>query len=292
MQMPPKCHAKHGAIYYVHRNKWHRLCRDDASYSQIERALALLHRPKPPKTIDELLTKYQNERLPELAYSTQDDYHRIIEQILRPEFGHMPLDKLETGHVGAYLERRRRAGHGPAGNREMSVLSSAFDYAIRQPWLNSNPCRGVRRNKERPRRRYVSDQELETALQAASEPLRLVLLFALLTGLRQSDIRNLKRSQLLDSRIRLEEGKTGAGLDIIWSDELRRVVEQARTDSEHVFTNSHGQPWSKWGLQSAIRRLKLDWNFHDLRAKAETDHAEGLGLLTRYKRRKVVTPLR
>ena len=41
-----------------------------------------------------------------------------------------------------------------------------------------------------------------------------------------------------------------------------------------------------------MKRLGVDWNFHDLRAKAESDHPKWLGLLTRYDRRKVVRPFK
>ena len=40
-----------------------------------------------------------------------------------------------------------------------------------------------------------------------------------------------------------------------------------------------------------MRRLKVEWTFHDLRAKAESDSETGLGLLTRYKRARRVTAL-
>jgi hypothetical protein len=39
-------------------------------------------------------------------------------------------------------------------------------------------------------------------------------------------------------------------------------------------------------------RLQVEWTFHDLRAKAESDHRKGLGLLARYKRAKQLEPTR
>jgi hypothetical protein len=41
-----------------------------------------------------------------------------------------------------------------------------------------------------------------------------------------------------------------------------------------------------------MRRLDVDWTFHALRAKAESDHAKGLGLLSRYKRARDLDPTR
>jgi len=59
-----------------------------------------------------------------------------------------------------------------------------------------------------------------------------------------------------------------------------------------VFTDTNGEPWGFWAVQSAMRRLDVDWTFHDLRAKAESDHATGLGLLSRYKRARNLEPVR
>lgn len=294
MKRPPKVHEKDGSWYYVHKNKWHRLCRVSEGESALYQALADLKKPEAPKTVDALLDAYIAEKLPELAFTTQGEYLRVIDKRLRHHFGHQALADVQLPHVAAYLEFRRKQGHGASGNKEASILSSAFDYGLRQMWVQSNPCRGVRRNKEKPRRRYVRDQELSAALLSAPEPFADVMRFALLTGLRQGDIRRLKRSAVSKDGISVDEGKTGAGIDIKWSDELREVVDRAleRSDCEYVFTSTRNpkRPWGKWAIQSAMKRLGVDWNFHDLRAKAESDHPKGLGLLTRYDRRKVVRP--
>ena len=74
--------------------------------------------------------------------------------------------------------------------------------------------------------------------------------FALLTGLRQGDIRRLKRSAVSKDGISVDEGKTARGIDIKWSDELREVVDRAleRSDCEYVFTSTRNpkRPWGKW----------------------------------------------
>jgi hypothetical protein len=39
----------------------------------------------------------------------------------------------------------------------------------------------------------------------------------------------------------------------------------------HVFAGRYGAPWTQWAVHSQMRRLNVDWHFHDLRAKAATD---------------------
>jgi len=161
-----------------------------------------------------------------------------------------------------------------------------------------NPCRGVRRNKQKPRTRYVRDDEFLKVFEAASEPFQDFLAALYLTGFRQQDLRSLRRDQLTPNGIRIEESKTGKLRIVSWSESLRFFIMRActRVDSSYVFTNSHGEQWREWAIQSVVRRLKAeighDWTLHDIRAKAESDHSEGLGLLPLYKRAIRVKPVR
>jgi integrase len=216
-----------------------------------------------------------------------------------------------------YLEKRKRDGRAHMGNRERAVLSAAYEFAMRHGWANGNPCRGVRRNKELPRRRYVEDAEFLEAFEASPEPLQDVLAVALLTGLRQGDIRAIRREDLREDGIRVTEAKTGKRKTVQWTDALRYFVRralerqerlaarpadpkrhrQARTVSTYVLTNRFGEPWTMAGLQTAFKRLGTDWHFHDLRAKAASDASHnilghGAGMLGVYVRRQTVQALR
>jgi integrase len=216
-----------------------------------------------------------------------------------------------------YLEKRKRDGHPHMGNRERAVLSAAYEFAMRQGWANGNPCRGVRRNTERPRRRYVTDAEFLDAFEAAPEPLQDALALALLTGLRQGDIRAIRREDLRQDGIYVTEAKTSKRKVVAWSDALRYFVRraldrqerlasrpadpkkhrQARVVSQYVLTNKFGEVWTMAGLQTAFKRLETDWHFHDLRAKAASDATHnilghGAGMLGVYVRRQTVQALR
>ncbi len=291
MKLPPKCHVSHGAVYYVHRNKWTRLCDADASLPELYRALAEATKPPPPRTINGLLDAYIEKWLPLRKPSTQKSYLVRIPR-LRKHFGHMAIEDLEPQHVAMFLEGRRKMGNGPGGNREQAVLSAAFDFGMRQGWCKGNPCRGVRRNTEKPRRRFIRDAEWAEALTRASPRFRLFLRFLELTGLRQGDARTLTWEQVTADGIEIAESKTGKTLLIEWSDELQALLWEAPGGGPSVFLNEWGRPWEVWGLQSAMRRLNVDWTLHDVRARAESIHRTGLGLLTRYKRARRISPTR
>lgn len=292
MKLPPKCHVSHGAIFYVHRNKWTRLCDADASISEVYKALSEATRPPPPRTIDGLLDGYIERGLPQKKPTTQKSYLARLPR-LRKHFGKMAIEDLESMHVAMFLEGRRNQGHGPGGNRESAVLAAAFDFGMRQGWCKVNPCRGVRRNTEKPRRRFIRDREWAEALQRAHPPFALLLMAAELTGLRQGDLRALTWDQVTPDGLEIEESKTGKRLVIEWSTELAYIFGWARWLMPWrgiVFRDAWGQPWGVWGIQSAMRRLGVDWTFHDLRARAESLHPHGMGLLARYKRARRIVP--
>lgn len=163
----------------------------------------------------------------------------------------------------------------------------------------------------------MSDGEFLEAFEAAPEPLQDALALALLTGLRQGDLRALRREALADDGIRVTEAKTGKRKVIGWTDALRFFVKRAlaraetiaarpadprkhrqkREVSAFVLTNRFGEPWTMAGLQTAFKRLETDWHFHDLRAKAASDAehnilGHGAGMLGVYVRHQKVRALR
>jgi integrase len=163
----------------------------------------------------------------------------------------------------------------------------------------ANPCYGVRRNPQPPRTRYIQHDELNQAFNAAPEEFQDFMAALYLTGLRQGDIRRMKRTQITPQGIRVGQEKTGKAVIVAMSDDLRYYIIRAQTrapTSPYVFTNSQGEPWGVWAIQSQVRRLRAkirhDWTLHDIRAKAESDHKEGLGLLPLYRRVRRITPVR
>ena len=296
-KIPKGVYVRSGRYYRVARNKWHALTPVSDGLAALHRALREIPTTSTPTTIAQLLTHY----LPaaEISAATRREYERIADTRLAHHFGSMPIASLTPAHVAMYLEKRKRDGHPHMGNRERAVLSAAYEYGMRQGWALQNPCRGVRRNTERPRRRYVTDAEFLAAFEAAPEPLQDVLAVALLTGLRQGDLRALRREALREDGIHVAEGKTGKRRVIEWSDALRYFVRRAceRAESAYVLTNKFGKPWTMAAMQTAVKRMAVDWHFHDLRAKAASDAGHnilghGAGMLGVYVRHQKVRALR
>ena len=319
-KIPKGVTRKGGRYYRIVRNRWIPLSRVDEGLRALRAALLEVPIERDPATIGELLPRYLAEA--EITARTRDEYLRICEARLLHHFGRMPIRALTQVHVAKYLEKRKLDGAPVMGNRERAVLSGAYQFALRKGWATSNPCQGVRRNKERPRKRYVADAEFLVAFEAAPEALQDFLAIGLLTGAREGDLRKLKRTDLTPEGILIVEGKTALSTGktrlVAWSDALRFFVRRAlerqdhiagkdadprkhrqvRPVSECVLANRFNEPWTESAIQSALKRLPRDgWHFHDLRGKAASDASHnilghGVQMLGVYVRHQKVAALR
>jgi site-specific recombinase XerD len=251
-------------------------------------------------TMKELFEAFQTFGMTDLAPTTQGDYRGYIKRSLKPVFGDMAPGDITHVDVAKYLEKRKRQKHSPIGNKEIACLASVFQYAIRNGLATSDPTKGVKRNRVKPKDRYVRDDEYKAAMAKAPEWLQDVTAVMYLAALRPGEADGLLKTQITKRGIRFEESKTGKVKIIAWSKTLRFHVMRASSrapESPYVFTNSRGEPLTKSGRHSALRRLRPKvggerWTFHDMRAKGESDSKEGMGLLSLYKRAHRVKPVR
>ena len=285
---PQGVHVKSGRYYLVRRvsgkRQWIGLSLVSDGIGRLTDSLSSLEHGA-VISISDLLQAYLRDGTAELKAITLKSYKAMCEEHspIVWTFGKMRIESLTTADVAKYLEKRKQAGRSHGGNRERAVLSAAYEYGMRNGFASTNPCRGVRRNKEKPRKRYVTTEELQSAIDSAPAQFQELLFAAWLTGLRQADLLALKLTDLREDGIHLVESKTGRARVILWSTELKKLIsratERALTLTQkyehpvptHVFTGRYGAPWTQWAVQSQMRRLKVDWHFHDLRAKAATD---------------------
>lgn len=218
---------------------------------------------------------YLKSGMSELKPATQKHYRNDGLRMLH-HFGHLELNEVEPTHIAQFLKWCRENDRATTGNREKAFLSSVFEYALAEGWCVFNPCRGVRRNKERPSKAYVEHETLVAALDRAPPALQHLLAVAYLTGIRQTDLRAALKSQIVGDLLHVEESKTGKHNAHEITPTVRHFLNLAiaRSSSDFIFVSTRGKPWSEWGLQSALRRFQAGFRFRDLRAKAQTDRPE------------------
>ncbi len=291
---PKCCHVKNGGLYLVKKNKWTMISRIEQGESVFYENYSRMISTK-KGTLGHIMIEFKKHKLPGYAKSTQREYTRIIDRVLIPTYGKFMPAQIEPRHVGEHLEAALEAGSPVAGNREMAVLGSVYQYAIRLGECNYSPTKGVSRNTERARTRYVDDVEFYEHFERAPVQVQHMVMATYLTSLRQGSLRALIIDlALTDEGLRADESKDGKRMLIKWTPLLRQLVNDAKARSrcEHLFTNSKGQRWRLSSIQTALTRWNAPFTFHDLRAKAESDSESGFNLLSRYNRLRVVEAVR
>lgn len=249
--------------------------------------------------MSDLFDQYLGHGMDDLKDSTKQGYIKYVKN-LRRVFGKLAPSDIDSGDIYEYLDYRKGQGAPIVANREIACLSAVFKFAIRRRKAKYNPCLGVERHKERPKDRYVRHDEFLASFEVAEDYVQDLMAGIYLMGMRPGEARNLRRNQLLPNGIRWQESKTGNVKIVEWSDAVRFFITRACSRtlvSDYVFTNSLGGKWTEWGMHSALRRIRRrvdgpTWTWHDLRAKAESDSEEGMGMLPLYKRHTRIKPVR
>lgn len=293
--LPPRMYLKHGAYYYVSReNKWTRLSEDKAhafaKWAEIEGETPRESGSAKPITgsVQALIEKYLIEIAPKKAKATYQG-NLAEAKNLQEVFGNMLVLEVRPTHIAKYLDIRGIKAPIRA-NREISLLSHMFSYAMRWGMIDRNPCIGVAKHPEKGRDRYITDEEFEAVKLIASELIATVMDFAYITALRKGDILSLRLDQITDEGIWIKQSKTGAKQLYEWSKGLNEVVTRARQIKRpirglYLFCTRQGQPYSDTGFKAMWNRVQVKWadqggqrfTFHDIRAKALTD-AKRLGM--------------
>lgn len=194
-------------------------------------------------------------------------------------FGDRVLAHITPKLIVDYKRVRRVAGVSPKTvNNELTMMSHAFTLAMREwEWARENPVRRVSRERVRNTiERWLTREEEDRLLEHSVPWLQSIIMFAVQTGLRQSEILDLQwsRVDLFRRTITILEQKNG-GKDTLPVNgrALEVLKEQAKlwqSTSPYVFPNSDGRRRSSGNLlrafYKALKRAEIKaLRFHDLR---------------------------
>jgi integrase len=182
--------------------------------------------------------------------------------------------------IEQYREERRTDGLTVATlNRHVALLKHVFSFAVQEDWLEKNPCKRLKMEKENNARdRILTAEEFDT-LQAHSSPhLQAINLVAYHTGMRRGEILGLRwnRVDFKTGFIRLKaaDTKSNDGRIIPMTPELTTLLrgryKVRRLQEDHVFLVGGKPPRStKTAFNNACKRAGImGFRFHDFRHTA------------------------
>ncbi len=198
---------------------------------------------------------------------------------LLPVFGQCMLADIGPSSISEYKVKRREEGaSAQTVNLELSLMSHVFTIAMKEwEWVKEHPVKMVaRERKDRPKERWLTLEEEGRLLKESPPWLQDIITFAIHTGFRQSEILDLKWSQVDMGRrtITIMEQKN-RGVDTLPVDEtvvkiLTRRKSPACQGTSYVFPNGNDNRLDNRNLlrafYSAMAKAEIkNFRFHDLR---------------------------
>lgn len=202
---------------------------------------------------------------------------------------HRPADSISKAELRSLVLRVGKDAPYQA-NRLKATISAAFNRAIDNELIETNPMQGMRRLfKEKPRKNILDFQQIYRLWEVcdhhhyqASRAIQLLLL----TGARRGEILSAKWGDLREDRwLRVEENKAGRPHKIYLSDLAWDIVQSmpTREVSEFMFPNP--------SLNAPIKDIKISkktiarmadigtWQVRDLRSTFLSHSVEHCGTL-------------
>lgn len=251
-------------------------------------------------TFNELTEMWIASRDGKIRPVTLQGYKAHLEEHLKPFFGPIQIGRIQPGMIDAYMADRK-AQEKPIGvqtlNKTLTTLGSILKYAIRLNLLAANPVSKVERPKVSVNEQTAEDEaktrihiltKAQIPLLLAEVEDRTLILLALLTGCRQSEILGLRWSDILwtDSQIWVQRAvsngrfyapknassrrKIDVAEELLHELKVWRMAQQNSAEDDLVFPGIDSKPLDRTRLTkrfgAALRRAKLPaLRFHDLR---------------------------
>jgi len=223
---------------------------------------------QPTTTFDEIAELF-------LAYSRTNklSYERDERSIalLRGSFGGKLLDQIRPLDVEKHKTARRKLVGPATVNRELACFKTMFSKAVIWGKATNNPVKKVTFFREPPgRARFLSAEEIERLLAEAADHLKPILIVALYTGMRKSEILRLTwRDVDLQHRIiYVRNSKNGAAREIPMADTVYSILSSMAAERGPVFRHADGTPVVsiQTAFYRAVKRAKIEgFSFHDTR---------------------------
>lgn len=122
--------------------------------------LAAVEEERAAPTVAGLMDRFKAEVLPRNRPATATEYASLLDTFAKPEIGRMKVEAVTYRDV-AKLHRKVSERAPYRANRLVAVLSRMFSWAIKEgDRTGANPCKGVERNQEDKRERFLSPLEL------------------------------------------------------------------------------------------------------------------------------------
>ena len=235
--------------------------------------------PGEDRTFREMMEKYMVEHSARNKAPKSHRRDKSLRDHLVGHFGDLTLAEITPSQVSEYKTKRRGEGASPRTlNYELALMSHAFNLAIKEwEWVKENPVAKVSKEKVNNLiERWLTLEEQKNLLASSPKWLQEIILLAVNTGLRQSEILDLKWPLVDLSRKTItileqkNQGKDTLPLNEGALEVLRKRLQVRRGETEYVFHTRNATRITPKNLQQAFHTARKKagiekLRFHDLR---------------------------
>lgn len=207
-------------------------------------------------------------------------------------FGSAKLSSITPGVLTKYMDAREKDGAPKSANRELSLISAAWKWALARDLTTvPNPCGLVEKRSEQRRQHYADDSDYDRwiAYCKAAGPayLWIVSEIAYLCRMRKVEVLTALKSQVLPEGFDTLRRKGSRDAITGWSDRLRAAIDACPTDeasrfSQYLITHnakpirvsSFNTMWQR-RMRACVKETGITrFTLHDLKRKGATDSDE------------------
>lgn len=221
---------------------------------------------------------YEVYKIPTVKKSTADRNKSIIALICRTSYADCKVSDMTEISLQSILNEIAHRKYGYAEYSESTlkkvklVLRESFQKAKTEKIIEYNPAVDIILPKA-PKKKilpltHFQEEKLQIACQG--DELGHIYLFFLLTGLRLSELTNLKKTDYdpTENKIYIQKSKTEAGVRYVYLvAEAKKIIEdelKKNTKDDYIFHNTLGNPITFNSVQKLTRRLRKISNLPEL----------------------------
>lgn len=283
--------GKYYCRFRIHNETKHMLCHGATTKAE---ALAIENSEKYKLRLQQagLIKRHENVKMSVLfklydkyasinkrSYESDRYFINILKLYFPPDLNSTALTMTDFENFKLKLKQDRNSSNATI-NKYLGILSKMYNLAIAEKLLEENPLNNIKKFSEANHKiRYLTKDEEQRLFKAVREVcpyIEPIIVCALQTGMRRSEIFNLKWSNInYDFNfIELLETKTGKSRKIPISTVLADVLEKQPKGYEYIFTNiDTGKPYRDIhrSFQGALKKANIsNFRFHDLRHTVAT----------------------
>ena len=231
-------------------------------------------KPASTVTVADVAARYLKEHVAlHCKPGTAKLYRSVVERFILPAYGNLPVEDVDRDDIAELHYDLRETPY--QANRVLEIGNKLFNLA--ELWklrTGSNPCKFVRKYREKKRERFLTDEEFRRLGDVLNEmeadkslpvyPAAAIRLL-MLTGCRRNEIVTLKweHVDLEDGELRLPDSKTGARMVPLSQAAARVLAElpriQGRCPALHlVASDARCSPFMR-GFTPPLTRQRGCW---------------------------------